>query len=103
MAVQTTDGIGGSVAEDPTDAGQATYTAPANADGSDTVVLSVGGLTGSATVNVIQNSLTSTVLSTESINLSWNAYGDAQYYQVFREIQPPALHQRYITKSPTTW
>jgi hypothetical protein len=86
--VQTTDGIGGSVAEDPTDAGQATYTAPANADGSDTVVLSVGGLTGSATVNVIQNSLVTTEALTALVGLSWSAYNNAQYYEVFRDSTP---------------
>jgi uncharacterized delta-60 repeat protein len=79
-------GIGGTIIADPSIAGQATYTAPASAVGADTIVLSVAGISGSATVNVVsETAVTAVPMSTNLITLSWAGTSDAAYYQVFSD------------------
>jgi uncharacterized delta-60 repeat protein len=78
-------GVSGSISASTSTLGQATYTAPATADGADTIILSAVGLTGSTTVSVIsQNAVTAVANSTDWITLTWTAQSNSSYYQVYR-------------------
>lgn len=80
-----TGGVGGTIPNGSIGS-QIVYTAPANGAGQDTIVLSVGGLSATTVVNVIEmENVTAVANSTDWITLSWSSEGSAaEYYEVFR-------------------